>query len=91
MMMTLRGFVCWGVPARCARSGARRHHIMPDQREGRLRFPKNFLKKKKGCSKNNTAAPPRDKPVPPCLPIGAALRPLKHEDGTPAQFFCTEN
>ena len=45
-MMTLRGFVCWGAPARCARSGARRHHIMPDQREGRLRFPKNFLKKK---------------------------------------------
>ena len=59
MIMTLRGSVCRGVPARRARDGARRHHTMPDQREGRLRFPKNFLKKRKDAVKRYCGAAAR--------------------------------
>lgn len=64
MIMTLRGSVCRAVPARRAQTGARRHHILPDRREGRLRFPKNFLKKKKGCSKTILR---RRRATSPCL------------------------
>lgn len=44
----LCGFVCAAAP-RAGNGRARRHHIPPDLREGGLRLPKNFLKKKKGC------------------------------------------
>ena len=91
--MTLReGQQARGVFRRAARKdGARRHHIAPDQREGALRLPKNFLKKRKDAeerifcgavSQQARASIPADR---------TALRPHRHGGGTPTRFFCAEN
>lgn len=81
-----------GVFRRAARKdGARRHYIAPDQREGALRLPKNFFKKRKDAeegifcgavSQQARASIPADR---------TALRPHRHGGGTPARFFCAEN